>query len=1419
MKTKATASGTMGVLLLTGLLCALTPAMGQTTPTGTTTTIEYSTPGGPYPFSVPPWVSSITVQAWGGGGAGASLAAGTTGTAPGGGGGAFVQSVIEVAPGGQYQVQVGRGGQPGMAGTLAGGSGTLSMFYLETTNLLVRAAYGAGANTAPGRGGRTIDCLGQIIHAGGDGSFGGGGGAGTTGAGAHASGNTGGAATPLGGGAGGSVPAGTGHGHDGDAAGGAGSGASGTSATLLTGGNGAPGRVTITYLSLIDIQPANQTVTYGEDATFSISCQMTEASLQWQQHTGTEWTDIAGATTNQLIITRPIVLSSGTTYRCTATYEGIQETSNTATLTVNQKILSALLEASPKCYDGTTQTTITTELTGVIGSDQVTLTYAGAQFADAGPGPTPVTITTLALQGNDAHNYQLAGPVDVTLQDILIHALPEATISSPSAPCINQQTELSVSFSGTGPWTFDWKMDEGNLTSATIHTNPFTHTFIPTGHQTYTINNITDLNCTNTTPTNFAINTGPVTYFNQPQLQDLCDGSVFWVDILVDNFRDVGAVSLNLMYDPQKLELLSDTLMQQQLSNFQLTTSPQGDSAVITASGYVGENEPGINLVDCSVLLSLEFKYHYSGDGSAVLEWYYHSDDPVHNQYSSNGPDYIPFCSEPHESYFHNGSVNGHPLPGVGLTINNMPLSATTNYFCHDTEVSLVLNEIASGTAPFSFSWSLEDLNQVSTDGSIADINLNDALINKTFLEGTYLLDVTSVADAYGCQMPDLSGLNTTFTIFPEPEVDLLVNMPGQETEFENCYDGDFEFTVSGRAGVPDWIFSYQIEGPEEYTHSDTITVGADSSLEIIEGPFAPGIYHFSVISLTDGNECSASSSTLDGYAFSTEVLPEPVIELSVNGLVNSGVHEFLYDSVVIVSMIEVISGTAPFSLEWIISKDSENINSGSVTDIDTGDNIISQSMTSGNYQLSFTSITDANGCSVSADSLNNYNINILIHPAFSIQGSVYYHHNNFQQENIDLPMSGVKIKLINNAVVEYEATTTESGSYLYPNVLPGTYEVSFETTSLAGGINVTDAALVNYWSVYPSAIERVQFIAGDVTGFQQPDYLHPDNRLMASDASMIQDYFQSFSGFNFQRGKWCFWPANDLIGENPALPDFQIHKPLLEVIFGGISIEKNFYGIVTGDFNRSHRPRVQTSVHEKTVALILQESSTLKTGEVFKVPVFADMDMTLGALSLILTIPDVEAEVTDIFLQGNPNTPVHFSRLGDDLRVSWFSLEPVTLFEGDVLLELEVKMAGDMPKDPFLITLADDPLNELANASFEVIFPALLRTVMIHPWSTGDHDQGQVLLSVSNFPNPFGETTTFQYFTPTWGKVTLSVYTLQGVLLGHLVDQHQDAGHHSFTLEGGDLAAGAYLARLTFDGDAGESQHTIMIIRTAKGR
>jgi LPXTG-site transpeptidase (sortase) family protein len=136
------------------------------------------------------------------------------------------------------------------------------------------------------------------------------------------------------------------------------------------------------------------------------------------------------------------------------------------TLVIARATVSPNITAADKVYDGATTATIASRaLTGVIGTDDVTLSGGTANFTNANVGTWPVTATGLTLSGADAGNYQLssttantsAAITRATIAVILtIHNASHTPIISAAIGDVihNSATVTGISATPTGNVTF-----------------------------------------------------------------------------------------------------------------------------------------------------------------------------------------------------------------------------------------------------------------------------------------------------------------------------------------------------------------------------------------------------------------------------------------------------------------------------------------------------------------------------------------------------------------------------------------------------------------------------------------------------------------------------------------------------------------------------------------------------------------------------------------------------------------------------------------------------------------------------------------------------------------------------------------------------------------------------------------------------
>jgi hypothetical protein len=384
---------------------------------------------------------------------------------------------------------------------------------------------------------------------------------------------------------------------------------------------------------------------------------------------------------------------------------------------------------------------------------------------------------------------------------------------------------------------------------------------------------------------------------------------------------------------------------------------------------------------------------------------------------------------------------------------------------------------------------------------------------------------------------------------------------------------------------------------------------------------------------------------------------------------------------------------------------------------------------------------------------------------------------------------------------------------------------------STAGALNVTDAAQVNSWfvnrnssGIHTPSVEKVRFLAGDVSGGTAIGTAsYGDFYLDADDAATIQRYFVT-GGTLFQLApQWEFWHASVII--NTQQDDPLINNVLQVTIPAGVGTStQNFLAMVSGDFNKSFTP----PANNKSGSLTGSSTLTLNQGDNIEVlpattvdlPLKAETAMQVGAISLILDYPVEKLEVENVFLRNNPEQPVMFAIVNDELRIGWNSMEPISLAAVETMLTVRLKTISIVADDEVCrFKLSADPLNELADEDFEVIQNASLIVdglKLAKNVTTGIEIpdlSSQMLLTA--YPNPFREYAKIKYTLPEDGTVNIEVTGILGNRVRVLTNQQQIAGEYLMNLDGDNIVPGVYQITLRFKNQYGkELTQTIRMVK-----
>ncbi len=440
----------------------------------------------------------------------------------------------------------------------------------------------------------------------------------------------------------------------------------------------------------------------------------------------------------------------------------------------------------------------------------------------------------------------------------------------------------------------------------------------------------------------------------------------------------------------------------------------------------------------------------------------------------------------------------------------------------------------------------------------------------------------------------------------------------------------------------------------------------------------------------------------------------------------------------------------------------------------------------------------------------NDYYINggVTLHQLQRISGAFTY----YNAANVILTDEDITVKLYKSSDVTHSnllgtCITNASGYYEFEDYCSGeTYDlVATSTHTTDGSVNTTDAAQVNFWPISPTSIEKVRFYAGDVGTVTLPR----DWFLSATDAQRIQQNF--VNGVAFDR-PWTFWKAGQFIAANPVVPAAAF--PSVSLISGS-DVTANMYGLCTGDFNRSFNPLLKKSA-SKNLTLIYGRSMQVNINQEFDLPIHVVHACSVGAVSLIINFPSDLVEVKDVRIN-SVHGELDWAVNGNELRIGWNSINAADLAAFDDLLTLRLLTKETFVKGSSVkLTLAADLLNELANASYDVIGDAILSVDVLEATPNGIGDlTTNGTIALSNYPNPFTARTTISYSLPFNGDVTIEIRNSFGVTVDIPVNEKQTAGNHSLVFDGSSLAAGVYTATIKLNQNSNVASGTIKLVIT----
>jgi len=336
---------------------------------------------------------------------------------------------------------------------------------------------------------------------------------------------------------------------------------------------------------------------------------------------------------------------------------------------------------------------------------------------------------------------------------------------------------------------------------------------------------------------------------------------------------------------------------------------------------------------------------------------------------------------------------------------------------------------------------------------------------------------------------------------------------------------------------------------------------------------------------------------------------------------------------------------------------------------------------------------------------------------------------------------------------------TGEPGYYAFTNVAAGNYKLEASFNGTWGGNNATDALLI-------------QYEAGAVPG----TYLSGLYRTVADvNASLSVTALDALYVKLRTVGSISSYPAGDWKFESPTFA------------VAAVPVTQNFAGLCVGDVNGSFIPTGMKAV--SFLSVIDDATQTIPVEETFAYEIRSNMVAQLGAMTLYMGYDKTRFEVIDV--TASSNDEMKYVIEDGNVAIAWADTKPMSVRNDDQIFTLTVKAKAPIAEATQIFDV---------RTGSEFASPAGIR------YDNFDLKMSKVItkggskeFSVNNYPNPFKDNTKIVYTLPESGKVTLVLTDMFGKTIRTLVNEFQEAGNYSISVNSAELnlSSGVYLYRI----------------------
>ena len=386
---------------------------------------------------------------------------------------------------------------------------------------------------------------------------------------------------------------------------------------------------------------------------------------------------------------------------------------------------------------------------------------------------------------------------------------------------------------------------------------------------------------------------------------------------------------------------------------------------------------------------------------------------------------------------------------------------------------------------------------------------------------------------------------------------------------------------------------------------------------------------------------------------------------------------------------------------------------------------------------------------------------------AADISGKALY------QDNINRPIGYVTVVLKNidnNSTQTYK--TGADGSYHFTNVPNGNYTLTGTTAITGGGGTFYDAVLVFLYLANRVDLAPIQLLAADVNGNQKVEM---------GDFNLILNHI--LRNMPFPAGPWRFETSTFTVSNLKDAPPTGLG------------------GTCSGDVGGVFIP---TAYSTPALPVAQEGAINVSSGEAFTTQILTHNELSINGAGLIINYPSELLQIESVEFKG---IDYEYNIENGQIRLVWGNpdMMPISFEDGEALITIHGTSTSAF-KEGMSTALSMDGNTSIISSTNNAVTDLKLTSPLIK--------FGKPSLKLSNYPNPFKNSTKLNIYTPEAGNAIIEVYSTNGRLVKKISAGTFNAGYQEVKLDASLLAKGYYICKIRIQAKTAEFTDTIRLLK-----